>query len=999
MLYTSGNEWALYRDGERVGEIARLNGDVRTSGPALAPVDDELARLLASFLRWEPTPPRTVAQRGRSVARLCRLLRDEVVEALRREANGSTKPFSSLAADWRDLLFPGATDEQFADGYAQTVCFALLLARSDGIDFATKNVAEVARLLGREHSLMGKALGILTDESTGAFSVTLATLVRVVGVVDWRRIEKTKRDLYLYLYENFLEEYDPELRKETGSYYTPIEVVDAMVRLTDDVLRTRLQTGSPNPRGFADEDVTVVDPAMGTGTYLLSIVRRVARVVEDAEGSGAVPASLRSLAKRIIGFEIQTGPYAVAELRAAESFREIAGKLPKGGMRLYVANTLDNPYVEQTQLGAGYEPIARSRREANAVKREEPIVVVIGNPPYRDQAGGLGGWIESGDPGANQPAPLDAFRSRSRENGINEYVLSNLYVYFWRWATWKVYDAHPNSPAGIVAFITPAGYLTGPGFRGMREYLRRTADEGWIIDLTPEGHQPLVPTRVFPGVQQPLAIAIFVRKGKPDTETPATIRYLAVRGDRDAKFARLAELTLDDAAWQPTTSGWQDTLQPVRSRGWTDAPRVADLMPWHAAGIKANRNWVYAPEAATLHLRWRRLLNMQGAAEKAAMFKETRDRTLSKRNVIPVPGQPERPGALATETSDCTEARIALRSFDRQFVIPDARAIDFPRGELWAVASATQVFTTLQGDRGIRSGPAITFAAYVPEMHHYANRGGRAHPLWRDPVGSKPNIAPGLLSLLGVRLGHPVTAEDFLAYLAAVAAHHAFTELFSDDIQTPGLRVPLTSDAKLWHEAVALGREVIWLHTYGERFDDSSAGRPKGPPRLPAEQSPKVRVAIPDVADEMPDEISHDPITEILHVGKGQIAPVPAAVWRYEVDGMRVVRKWFGYRKKNPATKRTSPLDAIVATTWTSGVTTELLNLLNLLARLVRLEPAQATILGNIMAGPQIVVGDITAAGVLPVSENLRGPSVNVASLMSSEQASLLGMFSDCSAE
>ncbi|MFO0631110.1 MAG: type ISP restriction/modification enzyme [Polyangiales bacterium] len=1011
VLYTSGNEWALYRDGERVGQVARMVGDVRTDGAGLAPSGDELARLLAEFLRWKPTPPRTITQLVQSVARLCRLLRDEVVEALRREASGPAKPFSSLATDWRGLLFPGASDEQFADGYAQTVCFALLLARSDGIDFAGQSVAEIARLLGREHSLMGKALGILTDESTGAFSVTLGTLVRVVGVVDWRRIEKTQRDLYLYLYEKFLEEYDPSLRKETGSYYTPVEVVDAMVRLTDDVLRTRLQSQASDPvgdaevasaaRGFASQDVTVVDPAMGTGTYLLSIIRRVADFVDKEEGPGAVKASLRSLAKRIIGFEVQTGPYAVAELRATEAFREHGAKLPADGMRLYVANTLDNPYVEQTHLGTGYEPIARSRREANTVKREEPIVVVIGNPPYRDQAKGLGGWIEQGDPNLKQATPLDAFRAA--DNGGNEYVLSNLYVYFWRWATWKVYDAHAEAPAGVVAFITPSGYLTGAGFAGMREYLRRTADEGWIIDLTPEGHQPPQSTRVFPGVQQPLAIAIFIRKGKPDPTTAATIHYLAVRGVREAKFAKLKDVALDGADWQLTTRGWQDTLQPARSRGWTDAPCLDDLMPWHMPGMKANRNWIYAPEASLLRRRWRRLLDTADPDQKKALMKETPDRALGKQGVLPIPGQPARTGPLATEKDGCTPVRVSLRSFDRQFVIPDARVIDRPRGELWGVNSLLQVFATQQGDRGIRRGPAVTFAAHVPEMHHYAGRGGWVHPLWRDADGGAPNLAPGLVDLLATRLGQPVTGEDFVAYLAAVAAHPAFTERFAEDIQTPGLRLPLTSDAALWNEALSVGREVIWLHTYGERFHDVAANRPKSPPRLPSDQCPKVQVAIPDDEDGMPDDIRYDEATKTLHVGKGQVAPVPARVWAYEIDDWRVVRRWFGYRRKDPAAKRTSPLDDDVATAWTAETTTELLNLLNVLGRLVHLEPTQKDLLARIVSSPQIVVADLTDGGVLPVDRRLAGP-VTIAPLLtlprrqSSRGASADGSATECEA-
>jgi len=292
MIYTDGNEWALYRSGERVGEIARMAGHVRTAGAALAPLDDELARLLTAFLQWQPVPPRTLTQLVQSVAGLCRLLRDEVEETLVRERKSSAKaakPFTALAADWRELLFPDATDAEFADGYAQTVTFALLLARVEGIDFTGRRVDEIARLLGKSHSLMGKALDVLTDETLGHMALSVDTLLRVIAVVDWSRFERGKSDPYLYLYEHFLDVYDPELRKQTGSYYTPVAVVDAMVRLTDHLLRTKLA----QPLGFASDQVVVVDPAMGTGTYLLNIIETAAESIADEEGEGAVPSQAR----------------------------------------------------------------------------------------------------------------------------------------------------------------------------------------------------------------------------------------------------------------------------------------------------------------------------------------------------------------------------------------------------------------------------------------------------------------------------------------------------------------------------------------------------------------------------------------------------------------------------------------------------------------------------------------------------------------------------------
>jgi hypothetical protein len=246
-------------------------------------------------------------------------------------------------------------------------------------------------------------------------------------------------------------------------------------------------------------------------------------------------------------------------------------------------------------------------------------------------------------------------------------------------------------------------------------------------------------------------------------------------------------------------------------------------------------------------------------------------------------------------------ARVGYRSFDRQFIIYDSRVIDRPRPQLWQVASDVQVFVTEQHAHTLEMGPGLVFTADVPDMHYINGRGGRVLPLYRDRAGLATNFAPGLTRLLSERLGRTVTAADLLAYIAAVTAHAGYTATFREELRTPGVRVPLTADAELWEQAVGLGRRVLWLHTYGERFTDPADNRPAGPPRAAAADRPKVQVAIPGTIDDMPDDISYDAQTATLHVGAGQIAPVRPKVWAYEVSGMRIIKKWFGYRKKNRA--------------------------------------------------------------------------------------------------
>jgi hypothetical protein len=518
VMYTDGNQWAVYHYGELYGKVALLSGDLRVAGAGLRPADDAFEEVIQNFLLWKPDSPRTIRQLVRTVANLCRLLRSEVANELEREKSAEeTEPiFTALASDWREYLFPELSDAEFADAYAQTVTFALLLARVDGISFDGVTLREIADQLGKKHSLMGKALGVLTEHEVERRSIAITTLQRVIGVVDWDVLSHGNPDSYLHLYEHFLEDYDSDLRRSSGSYYTPNEVVSFMVRFVDEILRD----GMSISWGLASDNVVMIDPAMGTGTFLLNIINTVARTIEVEEGHPAVSPRLRDLFGRLIGFERQASPFAVAELRIHQALKaSYRTEVPERRVKFFVADTLDDPYAEQAHIPAILEPIARSRREANKIKRELPILVIVGNPPYRERAAGLGGWIEHGNPALHQNPPLRAFRAAGL--GRYEYVLSNLYVFFWRWATWKVFDAHPDQPAGIVAFITPASFTTGAGYAGMREYLRRTADEGWIIDLSPERFRPDVGTRVFPGVQHRLCIAVFTRYGQASTDTPA----------------------------------------------------------------------------------------------------------------------------------------------------------------------------------------------------------------------------------------------------------------------------------------------------------------------------------------------------------------------------------------------------------------------------------------------------------------------------------------------
>jgi hypothetical protein len=333
LLYTDGFAWALYRSGEL---ITLLSHD--------AP--DQLEMLLRDFLTWQPIIPFTstgavdMQRFAKQLGPLCRLLRDEIRESLQREDNS---PLRHLKDDWRQLLFPDADDDQFADGYAQTLVFALLMGRLEGADPLTPDNA-MKRLKVR-HELMARVLQLLTDAQVmPEIEASLNILMRLIGALPVQPAQ-LGNDPWLYFYEEFLAAYDPQLRKDAGAYYTPMAVVQAQVRLVDSLLRTRLN----KPNGFAEPQVLTLDPAMGTGAYLLGIVDHVSRQVEHRSGAGAVESAATQLAQNLHGFELMVGPYAVAEMRLTRALTSLGAELPKDGLRLYLTDTLESPRTKPPQ--------------------------------------------------------------------------------------------------------------------------------------------------------------------------------------------------------------------------------------------------------------------------------------------------------------------------------------------------------------------------------------------------------------------------------------------------------------------------------------------------------------------------------------------------------------------------------------------------------------------------------------------------------------------------
>ena len=984
LLYTDGQEWALFRTGERAGEAVRLSGgDVTQAGPAAATAADAAAldRLLRDFLGWQPyvpTQPRALAQ---VVAPLCRLLRDDVAAALTADAGSA---LGALHEEWQLYFFPEADAAQFADAYAQTLTYALLLAHVSGAPSLAPTAA--AETLRQGHGLLADTLDVLGQSAARQqVKVPLELLQRTIGAVQPALFgggsggreggsgnndggaengERIETDPWLYFYEDFLSAYDPEMRKKRGVYYTPVEVVQAQVRLVDELLRTRLG----RPLGFVDEGVATLDPACGTGTYLLAALRHGLARVGSTFGPGARAHAATTAAANLYAFELLVGPYAVAHLRLTQQVLAAGGTLPATGPHVLLADTLEAPHADPpSSLPLSYRRLGREHERAQQLKNSTPILVCLGNPPYRREqraptaagtpAARHGGWVRFGDntPGAAAPLLQDFLKPlKALGAGGHAKNLYNDYVYFWRWALWKTFGQAPQQQPGIVSFITGSSYLQGPGFAGMRQVMRETFEELWIIDLEGDSRGTRHTDNVFV-IQTPVCVAVGLRTPAKVPGQPAAVHYCRLTGPAADKLARLGAIEgFDSLSWQDCPTALTAPLLPAATSAYTTWPKLTDVFPWQANGMQFKRSWPIAETPELLRQRWQTLVAAP-VAERSGLLKEAESRTIhASHENFRTPTQLLPPLARLTAHAEPQEPMAyAFRSFDRQWMLPDARLCNRPRPELQRAHGPKQVYLTSLLTGILGDGPAAVATELLPDLDHFRGSFGAKHviPLYRDAAGTQPNLPAGLLPLLAATYGRAVAAPDVLAYAYALLAGPRYGELFRAELETPGPRLPLTRDPALFAEAGALGRRLLALHAGGP-----AGAAPPGRARL--------LVGTPATPAAYPDAYRYDEPAETLHLLRagtpvGQLTGLAPAVWRLRVSGLRVVESWLSYRLLERAGRSSSPLDALRPPAWIFDL--DLLRLLWTLEATLAEYPEAARLLDAIVAGPLLLATELPA--------------------------------------
>jgi hypothetical protein len=455
------------------------------SAPLLA-----LVERLAAGAGTEPAArdARHLAQLLAHSARLVRgIVHDRLAEL--RAAGTVTDPLLDVHAEFQSVLYahPEAGgypaqdfDILFSSAFAQTLAFGLLLVRegsSRSID------ATAYQHMPAEHPLMRTALRVLTQtEILDVVGIGFSVLLDTVNCFtpDILAVRASEPDPILYFYEDFLSVFDPAARERHGVYFTPVEVVRYMAGALDRSVRENLGLD-----GLRDPTLTILDPATGTGTFLLGVVERVRSQALAHGGSARAELELRALAGRMFALELLVGPYAVAHYRLHHALHISAAPAGQAVERvgIYLADTLSEPGAAAPlgRLGFVSSGIADERRAADRLKACQPILAIIGNPPYRRLEEGedrtlVGPWMNAVWDDLKRPVS-DA----GQGNQLNTFP--ELSVAFWRWAMWKLFDSEDAPRRGVVAFITNRKFLTGWPYAGLRHMMRERFDRIEIIDL------------------------------------------------------------------------------------------------------------------------------------------------------------------------------------------------------------------------------------------------------------------------------------------------------------------------------------------------------------------------------------------------------------------------------------------------------------------------------------------------------------------------------------
>jgi hypothetical protein len=910
LILTDYLRFRLFRNGDLVHEATAAtwnkSGKVQRGREGLT----DLENLLQAFLTSDAPIISNAQELAIRMATLARLLQDLIRlvfahEGKRGDLHGQYEAF-------KKVLLAELTIDEFADMYAQTIAYGLFAARCNhtGSGFTREHAGkELPKTNPFLRKLFNTIAGVDLDERIAWAVDDLARLLSRADMgsilADFGRATR-REDPIVHFYETFLAAYDPRLREARGVYYTPEPVVGYIVRSVHALLKSSFKLkdgladssqinvtlstrGKHQPKTIRTHKVQVLDPACGTGTFLYAAIKAIHE--SFASSKGMWPAYVAAhLLPRIYGFELLMAPYAVSHMKLGLELRDTGYDFATDErLRVFLTNSLEEAH-ELANLPLFAQWLADEAAAASDIKRDAPIMVVLGNPPYSGVSANRNPWIEQ---------LVEIYKREPDGSALREHKhwLNDDYVKFLRFAQWRI----EQTGYGIVAMVTNHGYLDNPTFRGMRHSLMQTFDAIHVIDLhgnskkrekAPDGSKD---DNVF-DIQQGVAICLFVRTKQRGSATE--IKYAELWGSRANKYAWLDAHDVTSTEWQSIVPEQPFLFFYPRNADfqgeYESYPSLKEIFEIYGLGFQSSRDdLVVSFNQAELQQKLQRFL------DPSRSDTEVRDEFFPGKKVADyLPGDTrqwslEKARRALNEDPNWAQAiRPTLyRPFDVRQVLYDARMVDWPRPEvlghmlrpnlaLLVNRQSKEEFAALCSDVITeRKIAAVYDASTSMPLYVYDVLGGGA---------KRANFSPRFIDLLSGQLGLPllpegqgdleteIGPEDVFHYFYAVLYSPTYRKRYEVFVRTDFPRVPITSNRELFATLAGLGKELVDLHLMR-----ATAPNPPGYP-IPGPntvEKPKFRN------------------NRIYINGQQYFDGVSESVWNYHVGGYQVADKWLKDKK------------------------------------------------------------------------------------------------------
>jgi predicted helicase len=914
LILTDFYEYRLYRNGELFDTVLLARQFIAKKLKTVPPVENEqkFITLLEKFFSFSLPKVFTAENLAVELAKRTGFLRDEVIiKELEEQEKGKGFIFGFYTA-FKQYLVSDLSQKDFADIYSQTITYGLFAAR-------TRANGEFNRRLA--YNLIPQTIGILRDVfsfiSLGKLpqqmEVIIDDIAEVLQAADVNKIldeyyRKGKgEDPIVHFYETFLNIYDPKTREKRGVYYTPEPVVKYIVRAIHDLLKTHFHLQD----GLANKEVTLLDPAGGTLTFPAEAIKLAVEEYTKKYGdAGKTKLIKNQILKNFYAFELMMAPYAIGHIKISFLLEELGYTMQDDDrFKLYLTNTLDMEDLKQTEI-PGLESLSDESHLAGQIKQKEPILVILGNPPYSANSANYNAWtdklLKENIDGATGYYTVDGKPLGEQ----NSKLLQDDYVKFLRFAQWKIHKAGQ----GIVGMITNHSYLENVTFRGMRQSLMNTYNEIYIIDLhgnslkketTPDGDKD---ENVF-DIRQGTAIAIFV---KTKNGKECKVYHRDIQGLREEKYNWLEKKPFkpkDYEILKPVTPWYflakKDFENIEQYEKWFS---ISEIFPVNSTGVKTHRDdLVISYSLNDLENRMRQFRNLkfdEAFIREAYNVKDTIEWSLKEARL------------KASNDADFFEkiCIVNFRPFDKMFIIYSDDLIERPRRDVMqhmlkenigivcsrqTKATFKHVLVTdticdvnLTGTAG-SFGSGNLFPLYLYETERTKKRATLSTMMLFEPAaeygksksqgdrGKKANIAPQVFEQLKKAYGKTPTPEQILGYCYAVLYSNTYREKYAEFLKIDFPRIPFTKNDELFHEMSKLGSELIELHLLKHKALNKPILKYFGKGKDDAIVKPR-----------------YDEENERVYINDQKyFENVSAEVWNYQIGGYQVMEKYLKDRK------------------------------------------------------------------------------------------------------